>query len=143
MLQLLLYFLSAKVESIKAITFILAQLLDIIRVFNGEHRAKVIVHCVGHVIVGGDNSSIQSFEWPNAITYNFSLSYIRLETSGIVFLNSCNASFLIAFFLFYNSFDLSLRFNVFCNSFFVDEETSFIGTMPPSNSMFDITVHPR
>ena len=43
------------------ITFILAEPWDIIQLFNAEHRAKVIVHCVGHVI---DNNSIKSFECP-------------------------------------------------------------------------------
>ena len=52
MLQLRLYFLTAKVKSIKDITFIFAELWDIIQLFSGEHRAKVIVHNVGHVING-------------------------------------------------------------------------------------------
>ena len=54
MLQLLLYFFSAEVESIEDITFILTELWDVIQLFNGEQRAKVIVHYVGHVIVGCD-----------------------------------------------------------------------------------------
>ena len=38
--------------------------VDIIQLFNGEHRAQVIVHCVGHVIVDGDNNFIQSLSGP-------------------------------------------------------------------------------
>ena len=63
----------------------------IIQLFNGEHRVKVIVHCVDHAIVGGDNNSIQSFEWPYVVPCNFSLVYIRVEAFGIVFTNSLNA----------------------------------------------------
>ena len=59
--------------------------------FYGGHRAKVIVHCVGHVIVGGDNNSIQSFGWPYVVPYNSSLVYIRVEAFVTVFRNSCNA----------------------------------------------------
>ena len=79
MLQLLLYFFSAQVESIKDITFILAELWDTIQFFNGEHRAKVIVHCVGHVIVRCDNNSIKSFEWRYVVPYYSSLVDVRVE----------------------------------------------------------------
>ena len=44
----------------------------------------------------------------------------------------------------YNSFDLCFSFNVFCDSFFiVDPSFCFIGSLPPSNSLFDIIVDPR
>ena len=69
MLQLIQYFFSTEVESIKDITFILASLWEVIQLFNGEHRAKVIVHYVGHVIVGCDNNSFQSFELPYDVPY--------------------------------------------------------------------------
>ena len=72
--------------------------------FNGEHRAKVIVHCVGHVIVGYDNNSFLGFELPYVVPYYSSLVDIRVKAFGIVFINSCNVKFFIAFFLFYNSF---------------------------------------
>ena len=85
MLQLLLYFISAKVESIEDITFLFSKLWDIIKLLNCEHRAKVIVHCVGHVIGGGDNNSIQRFEEPYVVPYNSSHVGIRVEDSGIVF----------------------------------------------------------
>ena len=81
--------LSAKVECIRDITFI--QLWDIIQLFNGEHWAKVIIHCVCQVIVGCDNNAIQSFEWPSVFPYNSYLVDIRIESFGIVFTNSCNA----------------------------------------------------
>ena len=91
MLQLLLYFLSAKVETIKDITFILAYLpWDIIELFNGEHRAEVIVHCVGHVIIGGDNNSSRVVSGPMLTLAILLLLYIRGESFGIVFTNSCN-----------------------------------------------------
>ena len=90
MLQLLLDFLSAEVESIKDITFVLAYMWDIIQLFNDEHLVKVIVHCVGHVIDGDDNNSIHSFEWPSVVPYNSSLVYMRVEGFVIVFTNSCN-----------------------------------------------------
>ena len=64
--------------------------LHIALTVGGEHRAKVIVHCIGHVIVGGDNSSIESFEWPYVVPFNSSLIYIRVEAFGIVFTNFCN-----------------------------------------------------
>ena len=82
------YFPSAEVEIIKYITFTLAQLLDIIQFLNGEHRAKVIVHCVDYVIVGCDNNSIQSFEWHYVVPYYSSLVDIRVDAIGIVFANS-------------------------------------------------------
>ena len=75
MLQLLLYFFSTEFKSIKGITFILALLFDVIQLFNGEHRAKVIIHCVGHVIVGCANNSFQSFEWPY-VSLTILLSFI-------------------------------------------------------------------
>ena len=51
---------------------------------------------------------------------------------------------LLRFSWFYNSFDLSFSFNVFCDSFFiVDTSFCFIGSLLPSNSMFDIIVDPR
>ena len=59
-----MYFLSVEVKSVKRITFILSELWVIIQLFNGEHRTKVVVHCVGHVFVSGDNNYIQSFEYP-------------------------------------------------------------------------------
>ena len=64
-----LYTLSAKVESLKDITSILTQLWDIIRLFNGEHRAKVIVHCVGQGIGSANNNFIQSFQWSYVVPY--------------------------------------------------------------------------
>ena len=90
MLQLLLHFFNAEVESIKDITFILGLLWDVIQLFNGEHRAKIIVHYVGHVIVGCDNNSIQSFEWPYVVSYYSFFVDIRVETFEIWFTNSCN-----------------------------------------------------
>ena len=50
----------------------------------------------------------------------------------------------IAFFLFYNSFNMSPSLNVFCNSSFaVDPSFCIIGSLPPSNSLFDIIVDLR
>ena len=83
MLQFLLYFFTTEVESIKDITFILAVLWDVIQLFNGEHRAKVIVHYVGHVIVGCANNSFQSFEWPYVVLYYSSLVDIRVKALGL------------------------------------------------------------
>ena len=80
---------------------------DIVKLFNGEHRAKVIVHCVGHVIVSCFNNSIQSFEWSCVVPFYYSLVDIRVKAFGIVFTNYCNGYFFITFFLFYNSFNLS------------------------------------
>ena len=65
--------------------------------FNGEHRAKVIVHYVGHVIVGCDNNSFQSFEWIYDVPYYSSLVDIRVTAFVIVFTNSCNAYTLLRF----------------------------------------------
>ena len=64
---------------------------DIIELLNGEHWAKVIIHCVRQVILGCENISIQSFEWPYVVSYYSSFVDIRVEAFGIVFTNSCNA----------------------------------------------------
>ena len=64
---------------------------DIILLFDGEHWAKVIIHCVGHAIVVCGNNSIQSFEWPYVGPYYSSFIDIRVGAFGIVFTNSCNA----------------------------------------------------
>ena len=58
---------------------------------------------------------------------------------------------ILAMFLFHyydfpvcNSLGLSFSFNVFCDSFFiVDPSLCFIGSLIPSNSLFDIIVDPR
>ena len=91
------------------------------------------------------NNFIQSFEWPNVVSYNSSLVDIRVELSFW----DCVCKFLqclilYCVFLFYSSFNLSPSFNVFCNgSLIVDHSFYFIGSLPPSNSLFDIIDSPR
>ena len=112
---------------------------------NGEHRAKVIVHYVCHVIDGCDNNSFQSFQWPYVFPYYSSLvDIIKSKGFGDCVYKFLQCLILYYVFLFYNSFNLSPSCYVFCDSFFiVGPSFCFIGSLPPSNSLFGIIVDPR